>query len=100
MDGGKQQRAAPIGAVVGQMTLPPLRMIGPGYVNPREPEPDRCRLGRAAGGYVSIIRYNRNRTGALFACLPPVYSWPPVSERLPAAKHFPPCPHFNLKLLV
>ncbi len=62
MDGGKQQRAAPIGAVVGRMTLPPLRMIGPGYAKLREPEPDRCSPGRADGGYVSIIRYNRNIT--------------------------------------
>lgn len=44
MDGGKQQRAAPIGAEAGQMTLPPVREIGPGYAEPREPEPDRGRL--------------------------------------------------------
>ena len=44
MDGGKQQRAAPIGAEVGRMTLPPLREIGPGYARPRDPEPDRGRL--------------------------------------------------------
>lgn len=62
MDGGKQQRAAPIGAEAGRMTVPPLRKIGPGYANPREPAPDRCRINRAAGGYVSIIRYNRNIT--------------------------------------
>lgn len=80
------------------MTLPPSREIGPGYAKPRKTAPDRCRLGRAAGGYVSIIRYNRNITGALFAWLPPVYSWSLVSERLRAAKHFPSCPHFNLNL--
>lgn len=62
MDRGKQQRAAPIGAVVWRMTLPPLREISPGYSKPREPGPDRCRLGRAAGGYVSIIAYNLNIT--------------------------------------
>lgn len=62
MDGGKQQRAAPIGTEAWRMTLPPLQMIGPGYAKPREPGPDRCRLGRAAGGYVSIIRYNHNIT--------------------------------------
>ena len=62
MGRGKQQRVAPIGAVVGRMTLLPSREIGPGYAKPREPEPDRGRLGRAAGGYVSIIRYNRNIT--------------------------------------
>ena len=44
MDGGKQQRPAPIGAEVWRMTLPPLRMIGPGYVKLREPAPDRGRL--------------------------------------------------------
>ena len=64
MDGGKQQRAASIGAEAGRMTLPPLRKIGPGYAKPREPGPDRGRLGRADGGYVSIIRYNRNINGA------------------------------------
>lgn len=37
MDGGKQQRAAPIGTEVGWMTLPPLREIGPDYAKPREP---------------------------------------------------------------
>ncbi len=44
MGRGKQQRAAPIGAEVVRMTLPPLRKIGPGYAKPREPAPDRCRL--------------------------------------------------------
>ena len=44
MDRGKQQRPAPIGAEVWRMTLPPLRMIGPGYVKLREPAPDRGRL--------------------------------------------------------
>ena len=100
MDGGKQQRAASIGAVAGRMALPTAREIGPGYAKPREPEPDRGRLGRAAGGYVSIMHYNHNITGSMLAWLPPVYSWSPVSERLRAAKHFPSCPHFNLNLLV
>ena len=62
MDGGKQQWAAPIGTEAGRMTLPQFREIGPGYAKPREPGPDRCRLGRADGGYVSIIAYNRNIT--------------------------------------
>ena len=44
MDGGKQQRAAPIGTEAGRMTLPPFREIGPGYAKPREPGPDRGRL--------------------------------------------------------
>lgn len=44
MDGGKQQRGAPIGAEVGQMALPPLQEIGAGYARQREPEPDRGRL--------------------------------------------------------
>ena len=62
MDGGKQQRAASIGIEAGRMTLSQFREIGPGYAKPREPGPDRCRLGRADGGYVSIIAYNRNIT--------------------------------------
>ena len=53
MDGGKQQRPAPIGAEVGRMTLPPLRMIGPGYAKLREPAPDRDRL---AGLLVVMFR--------------------------------------------
>lgn len=53
MDGGKQQRAAPIGAVVGRMALSPFRENGPGYASPREPEPDR---GRLAGLLVVMFR--------------------------------------------
>ena len=53
MDGGKQQRPAPIGAEVGRMTLPPLRMIGPSYARPREQAPDR---GRLAGLLVVMFR--------------------------------------------
>lgn len=45
--------AAPIGAEVGRMTLPPVQEFGPGYANPREPEPDRCRL---AGLLVVMFR--------------------------------------------
>lgn len=52
MDGGKQQRAAPIGAEAGQMALPPSREIGPGYAKPREPGPDR---GRLAGLMVVML---------------------------------------------
>ena len=44
MDGGKQQRPAPIGAEAGRTTLSPLRKIGAGYARQREPEPDRGRL--------------------------------------------------------
>ena len=53
MDGGKQQRPAPIGAEVGRTTLSPLREIGPGYAKPRETEPDR---GRLAGLLVVMFR--------------------------------------------
>ena len=53
MDGGKQQRAAPIGAEVGRVVPPPSREIGPDYVKPREPEPDR---GRLAGLPVVVFR--------------------------------------------
>ena len=62
MDGGKQQRPAPIGG-------------GGGADNPAAVADDRPKLrqatrasagpgqiGRAAGGYVSIIRYNHNIT--------------------------------------
>lgn len=44
MDGGKQQRAAPIGIEAGRLALPPLQEIGAGYARQREPGPDRCRL--------------------------------------------------------
>lgn len=53
MDGGKQQRGAPIGAEVGRLALPHLREIGAGYARPREPEPDR---GRLAGLLVVMFR--------------------------------------------
>ena len=53
MDGGKQQRPAPIGAEVWRTTLPPLQEIGAGYARPREPEPDR---GRLAGLLVVMFR--------------------------------------------
>lgn len=80
--------------------------MGPATIagdRPRLREATRARAGpgqtgRAAGGYVSIIRYNRNITGDMLAWLPPVYGWSHVFERLRAAKHFPPCPHFNLNL--
>ena len=44
MDGGKQQRGAPIGAEAGRLALPPLQEIGADYARQREPEPDRGRL--------------------------------------------------------
>ena len=98
MDGGKQQRAASIGAEVGQMTLPPLREIGPGYAKPREPAPDRCRLGRAGGGYVSIIRYNRNTTGRTMLACPPLFT-----VGLPFPNGFPPLstsPHAHISISI
>ena len=53
MDGGKQQRGAPIGAEAGRTTLSPLQEIGAGYARQREPEPDR---GRLAGLLVVMFR--------------------------------------------
>ena len=53
MDGGKQQRGAPIGMEVGRLALPPLQEIGTGYARPRETEPDR---GRLAGLLVVMFR--------------------------------------------
>ena len=53
MDGGKQQRPAPIGAEAGRLALPPLQEIGPNYARQREPEPDR---GRLAGLLVVMFR--------------------------------------------
>ena len=53
MDGGKQQRAAPIGIEAGEWALLPSREIGPGHAKPREPGPDR---GRLAGLSVVMFR--------------------------------------------